>query len=74
MTTTYNPNQSISLESPCRELIINFERAEKGMVTIETIDDASYSCFADNYASECYYTNDAKSLFYSYISSGYSIV
>ena len=71
MTTTYNPNQSISLESSCRELIINFERAEKGMVTIETIDIAGYS---DDYDSECYYTKDAKSLFNSYISLGYSIV
>ena len=70
MTTTYNPNQSTSLLSPDQALVVNFEPASLGMVDIQYIE----GCFGEQDTTECYYTNDAKSLFYSYVSKGYSIL
>ena len=70
MNTTYNPNQSTSLMSPDQALVVNFEPASLGMVAIQYIE----GCFGEQDTTECYYTNDAKSLFYSYVSKGYSIL
>ncbi len=69
MTTTYNTNQFTSLQSPDQSLVVNFEPASLGMVAIQYIE----GCFGEQDTTECYYINDAKSLFYSYISRGYSI-
>ena len=59
MKDTYNPNQSISLESPDLELIVNFQPAPQGTVFVDSVQ---------------YYANDAKSLFYSLIRQGYSVI
>lgn len=70
MTTTYNPNEHTSLLSNDRWSVYHFETAKQGMVSVYSVDSET----EEPETSEYLYTNDAKSLFYSLIRQGYTII
>ena len=76
MKDTYNTTQFTSLASPCKELAVTFQPASEGTVYVESINQTwSLGDETDpTETSEQYYANDAKSLFYSLIRQGYSII
>ena len=59
MNNTYNTTHFTSLASPCKELVVTFQPASQGTVLVDSVQ---------------YYANDAKSLFYSLIRQGYSLI
>ena len=76
MNNTYNTTHFTSLASPCKELVVTFQPATQGTVYVESINQTVGLMDETDPTemSEQYYANDAKSLFYSLIRQGYSVI